>query len=181
MKKKYIVDTNVLMDDPNCLDILRNGIENEIYIPKTVIDELDNLKRNPNKKLQVIKITEQLLKHKDNIHILDTLNYSDSPDNKIIKEISSLNNRSDYTFVTNDKLFSLKTYKEGIITEDYKQSNPIKSEAETNTGFIDLYTEEGKIEDFNNYKNTFHFDEVGKLKFYSSKENKVVNVQDEEI
>lgn len=44
MKKNYIVDTNVLLDNPDCIKILRNGEENEIYIPYIVLLELQKLK-----------------------------------------------------------------------------------------------------------------------------------------
>ena len=32
MQKKYILDTNVLFNDPDCIDVLYNGAENQIFI-----------------------------------------------------------------------------------------------------------------------------------------------------
>lgn len=40
-RKNYVLDTNVLMHDPWCF---RNFHGNNIYIPVTVLDELDHLK-----------------------------------------------------------------------------------------------------------------------------------------
>jgi PhoH-like ATPase len=41
-EKNYIVDTNVLLEDPNALLKLRNGNENSIYLPYHVLLELNN-------------------------------------------------------------------------------------------------------------------------------------------
>ncbi|MGD2030067.1 MAG: PIN domain-containing protein [Desulfobacterales bacterium] len=44
--KHYIVDTNVLLEDPNALLKLRNGNENSIYLPYHVLLELNKLKKD---------------------------------------------------------------------------------------------------------------------------------------
>ena len=44
MKKDYILDTNILVEDEKCIENLKNGVENKIYIPNTAIEELDRLK-----------------------------------------------------------------------------------------------------------------------------------------
>lgn len=181
MKKKYILDSSTLIEDHKSIEVLRNGIENEIFIPKTVIDELDGLKKNDSKRPQVLRVLKEIEKYKDHIQFLNVLDYQDSSDNRILQEIKGLNNLNDYTFVTNDRLFKLKAEKAGLNTEEYKNANPIKSEAELVTGFIELYNETGKIEDFSQHKNTFHFDETGKLKFFSGNQNKVINVIEQEI
>lgn len=164
------------MDDHKSIEILRNGIENEIFIPNTVIDELDGLKKNANKRQQVIRILEELEKHKDHINIIDTLQYESKPDNRILEEISKLENKEEYTFVTNDRLFRLKAEKEGIEVEEYKTSNPFLVDSEKYTGFIELYNENGKLEDFSKWPNSFHFSETGKLLYYSGKEKKIEEV-----
>jgi PhoH-like ATPase len=148
LKKKYILDTNVLIEDHLSIETLRNGVENEIYIPKTVIDELDGLKKNASKRPQVLRVLGELEKHKDYIQILDTLNYEDKPDNKILKEILTLQDNEKYIFVTNDRLFRLKAEKEGLNVEEYKASNPFLVDSEKYTGFVELYTKDGKNEDF---------------------------------
>lgn len=176
MKKKYVLDTNVLIEDHLSIETLRNGVENEIYIPKTVIDELDGLKKNVGKRPQVLRVLDELEKHKDYIQILDTLNYEDKPDNKILKEILTLQDNEKYTFVTNDRLFRLKAEKEGLNVEEYKASNPFLVDSEKYTGFVELYTKDGKVEDFSKWPNSFHFSETKKLMYYSGKNKKVTEV-----
>lgn len=45
--KKFILDTNVIISDPNCI---RKFEENEIHIPLIVIEELDKLKKGQDEK-----------------------------------------------------------------------------------------------------------------------------------
>lgn len=44
MKKTYVLDTNVLLDDPNCI---RAFEENDLVIPLIVIEEIDRFKDKP--------------------------------------------------------------------------------------------------------------------------------------
>jgi len=179
MKKNYVLDTNAIFEDlGECVEILRNGLENNVFIPKTVLDELDKLKTSPTKRQQVSKIVDNLIKYKDHFEMLETGEYNLSPDNKILSEIKGLKNKEKYTFITNDKLFRLKAIKNDIITEEYKTANPYKTETEKYNGFINLYNKEGKREEFNKYPNSFHFDEKGHLNFYSGKRNEVEYVKD---
>lgn len=176
MRKKYVLDTNVLIEDHLSIETLRNGIENEIFIPKTVMDELDGLKKNSAKRQQVLRVLDELEKHKDHIQILETLSYEDKPDNKILKEIVNLENKDDYIFVTNDRLFRLKAEKEGLNVEEYRASNPFLVDSEKYSGFIELYNEKGKVEDFSKWPNSFHFSETKKLMYYSGKDKQIYEV-----
>ena len=47
MQKVYILDTNTLIENPDCLEAFRNGQENKVLIPYSVIMELDRLKTRP--------------------------------------------------------------------------------------------------------------------------------------
>ena len=40
-KKNYVLDTNVLIENPQCLLTLRNGVENDIFVPYHVLMELE--------------------------------------------------------------------------------------------------------------------------------------------
>ena len=40
-KKNFVLDTNVILHDYNCL---KNFQENDIYLPIVVLEELDNVK-----------------------------------------------------------------------------------------------------------------------------------------
>jgi len=46
-KKNYVLDTNVLIENPLSVVKLRNGVENAIHIPYHVLMELENLKKLP--------------------------------------------------------------------------------------------------------------------------------------
>ena len=47
ISKQYVVDTNVLLEDPNALFKLRNGNENTVFIPYHVLLELNKFKKDP--------------------------------------------------------------------------------------------------------------------------------------
>lgn len=44
MSKTFIVDTNVFIYDPQCLDNLFEEGENRVVVPSAVLEELDGLK-----------------------------------------------------------------------------------------------------------------------------------------
>lgn len=46
-RKIYVIDTNVFISDPDCLNMFD---DNEIVIPDTVIEELDDNKKTPGDK-----------------------------------------------------------------------------------------------------------------------------------
>lgn len=143
--KSYVVDTNILIEDKNCIVNLRNGEENNIYIPNTVMEELDHLKdKKPQLKPRIFQVLGEIDKYKDDIEILFAKNLDiPSPDNKIINEIlSNIHDLQSPIFITNDKILRFKAYKKGITTEEYKTQIPFKHESEEYTGFVDLSTEE---------------------------------------
>lgn len=142
MKKNYVLDANILIEDSKSIENLKNGQENNIYIPSTVIEELDELKdKKPHLKNRIFAVIDELNKHKDYIRILKVDKHLDrkSKDNKILEEI--INNSGsipgDPTFVTNDKLLRFKAYKLGIYTEEYERQVPFKHESEEYTGIVD--------------------------------------------
>ena len=140
MKKKYILDTNVLLNDPNCINILYNGAENEIFIPQHVLLELDYLKKDNKKRHLVTKAINNIIENRDIITILNSETISnkfiDRTDDFILKEIKQ-NNLKDGILVTNDKLLQLDAYREDIESQQYKTLNPFKSESEKYNGFIE--------------------------------------------
>lgn len=138
-KKNYVLDTNVLLENENCIEILRNGEENDIYIPATVIEELDKLKRDARKRHQVVRAVMALEEHKDHVKIIYNGTKHDSPDNFIIREIQANEDKiSEPIFVTNDKLLRFKAESQGIASEEFKDSNPFKSESQRYTGFVNV-------------------------------------------
>ncbi len=146
MKKNYIVDTNVLLTDAESVTHLYNHQENKVYVPYSVILELDYLKKKPKTFTSAKNAIDSLLENKSIIKILDNsdyakLNLSDiRVDNLIIDEIKKLKKElnDDVILVTNDNLLRLECELiHNINCEQYKRSVPFKSASEQYTGFID--------------------------------------------
>jgi len=175
MHKNYVLDSNILIEDEKCIKNLINGDENKIYIPNTVIEELDKLKDKKSRlKERIFKAFDEIENHKDEITILFANNNGGlkSEDNKIINEI--LNNKNlfeDPIFITNDKILRYKAYVNGILTEEYKRQIPFKHVSEEYTGFIDIEKEEKT-------DNCFYWKE-GKLYFYSNNNDKQICYENE--
>lgn len=173
-KKNYIIDTNVLLENEKCIDVLRNGEENIIHIPATVLEELDKLKRDNRKRHQVVRAIEALKKNQDHIKIIHNGVNHDSPDNQILKEIhSNLDKIDNPIFVTNDNLLRLKAKKQDIVSEEFRDSNPFQSESQKYTGFVDV---EGGDE-FE--KNCFYW-KNGRL-YFNNKYGNEIKVDDKEV
>ncbi|MFW6242545.1 MAG: PhoH family protein [bacterium] len=179
MQKKYILDTNVLLSDPNCITILYNGAENKIFIPRHVLLELDYLKKDNKKRHLVTKAINNIIKNKDIINILDCESiadkFNDRIDSFILSEIDS-NNIKDGILVTNDKLLQFEANLYNIESQEYQEINPFKSESEKYNGFIEEHSEfiynsfiwiEGKPYlniDINNQKLVDYQHEIWKIK-----------------
>lgn len=140
MKKDYVIDTNVLIDNPNSLEILRNGEENNIYLPLEVIIELDKLKTSPRIGGLVREAINFIIKNKDWINITydkESLQlFLSEFDGKILNNIQK--NLKKGILVTNDKLMKLiaeKIFKYSC--EEFKQATPYLSDSENFTGFCD--------------------------------------------
>lgn len=174
MRKNYVLDTNVLLENEKCIEILRNGEENNIFIPATVIEELDKLKGNKRKRHQVTRAIDVLKEHADHITVISNGVKHESPDNFILKEIlSNIDKIPDAIFVTNDNLLRFKAQKQGIASEEFRDSNPFKSESQKYTGFVDV--EQGEMIE----KNCFYWKD-GRLMF-NNRYGEEVKVEDREI
>lgn len=168
MRKCYILDTNVLIENPKAVEILRNGEENEIFLPYSVILELDRLKRRPHLTHIVSNISDNLLDDKVTIIKNDRTKYSSAGanDDSILSDIRfAFSKKAEYfkdfdpIVVTNDKLFRLRLQCENIQSQEFLMSMPFETESEKYTGFVN------NIDDL--YSNCFYWDKnVGKL-FYS--------------
>ena len=174
MKKNYVLDTNVLLENEKCIEILRNGDENNIFIPATVIEELDKLKGNKRKRHQVTRAVEALREHAEHITVISNGVKHESPDNYILKEIhANADKVPDAIFVTNDNLLRFKAQKQDITSEEFKDSNPFQSESQRYTGFVDV--ESGEMME----KNCFYWKD-GRLYFNNKYGNEVL-VEDREV
>jgi len=142
VKKNYILDTNVLIENPLSIVNLRNGDDNTIYIPFHVLVELNKLKNNPRLHHIVAQVVDVLLGNKDSIRFIRN-DASTSPfseaivDNFILKEILASHDIEDPILVTNDRLLQLQASLAGIQNEEFKDSRPFESESQLFTGFVE--------------------------------------------
>jgi PhoH-like ATPase len=171
-QKQYIIDTNVLLEDPQAVFKLRNGNENSVYIPYHVLLELDNLKKNSKLAHIVSRVIKYLTDYPEHYTMLNAgeiaPHFSKTVDSHILDEIqkSGLNQP---VLVTNDKIFQLQAGLHGIQSEIYKESVPFKSEAEYFTGFVNS---EDKI-----VPNCFMWNNEGKPVFFGVNGEKVIDYQ----
>jgi len=137
MKKNYILDTNALLEDPNCINLLRNGEENGVGIPFHVILELDRLKKEPRLKHLVALAVEAIHKNLDVIQILHDGDgdHNGHADLKILREVRS-SGMQEPILVTNDRLFQLFARIAGVESQEFKSSHPFQSDSQLYTGFV---------------------------------------------
>lgn len=145
-EKHFIVDTNVLIDNPDAIRILTNGLDgkdrNHVYLSHTVINELDGLKKDNKLRPQIREVIKSLWEYKDDITFIGNLNTDFNNDNKILSEINN-NKVENPILVTSDLLLRFKAEKVyDIETQEFKESKPFKSDSERYTGFVDEYNNE---------------------------------------
>lgn len=170
--KNYVVDTNVLLDDPNALFKLRNGNENRVFIPFHVLLELNKFKKDPRLGHIVAKVINHLSTNPDDFKILHTDKvappFSQQVDSHILSEIQA-SGLGEPILVTNDKILQLQASLQGILSENYKDSVPFKSEAEHVTGFVENRDSA--------FANCFMWSETGKPVFFGNQGEKVIDYQ----
>jgi PhoH-like ATPase len=170
--KDYIVDTNVLLDDPDALIKLRNGSENHVFIPYHVLLELNKFKKDPRLGHIVAKVIHWLSEHPDQFKILKTSKIAPSfarqVDSHILEEIQT-SGLGAPILVTNDKILQLQASLQGIRSERYKDSVPFKSQAEYVTGFVDQREEV--------FANCFMWGDSGKPVFFGNNGEKTIDYQ----
>ncbi|GAB6037089.1 PhoH family protein [Fundidesulfovibrio butyratiphilus] len=140
-KKNYVLDTNVLIENPGSILALRNGNENNVHIPYHVLMELEKLKNTPKLRHIVSKVIALLIEHRENITFIRNAN-SESPftgivDNFILKEIEAAREIDDPILVTNDRMLQLQASLRGIKSEELRDSKPFESESQLHTGFVE--------------------------------------------
>ena len=170
--KQYIIDTNVLLEDPDALSKLRNGNENTVYIPYHVLLELDKFKKNSKLAHIVARVIQYLIENPDQYQILNSDDispkYAKVVDHHILDEIQQSGLKQPI-LVTNDKIFQLQARLRGIQSEIYKESVPFKSEAEYFTGFVSSRDEL--------VPNAFMWSDLGKPIFFGIHGEKTIDYQ----
>jgi PhoH-like ATPase len=172
IQKQYIIDTNVLLEDPDSLVKLRNGNENKVYIPYHVLLELDKFKKNSKLAHIVARVITYLNENPEQYQILNSAGiapqYAKVVDHHILDEIQQSGLKQPI-LVTNDKIFQLQARLRGIQSEIYKESVPFKSEAEYFTGFVSGTDKP--------VPNAFRWNDKGKPVFCSNYGEKTIDYQ----
>ncbi len=138
-QKNFVLDTNVLLENPKSIAALRNGQENIIHIPYTVLSELDKLKKDSRIGHIVSQAVRAILCDDDvNVFPPDFAITLDDEwmDDRILKEILHMA-PEDAILITNDRILQIKAKVYGIPCEEYRDSDPFKSESQQFTGFVE--------------------------------------------
>ena len=170
--KQYVVDTNVLLENPDALLKLRNGNENTVHIPYHVLLELNKFKKDTRLGHIATQAIRIISESPDKFKLLKSDRiakpFSNLVDTHILDEIRK-SGLAKPILVTNDKVFQIQAGIHGILSENYKDSVPSKSEAERFTGFVKDAAER--------IPNSFFWNEKGKPVFQGISRDKVIDFQ----
>lgn len=162
MQKIYYIDTNILIDNPDAVELLSDNRQNKVKLHQSVIDEIDKLKKDPKLSHIVYQITKNLLKNTDLFDIVgkESNKYTDDVLLNFIDK--TYKDKSHVRLITADKILQIKAKKRNIITEELKRSNPFIDVSNGDyTGFIDFEKDEF-------FNNCFYWKD-GELWFYKNR------------
>lgn len=88
--KSYFIDTNILIDNPDAVQLLSDNGQNKVLLSYNILNELDKLKRDPKLNHTVAQVVKNLKENYDYYSVIGT--YSDSNtsnrvDDKILLDI----------------------------------------------------------------------------------------------
>nr|WP_249292083.1 PhoH family protein [Metabacillus flavus] len=192
MNKVYVLDTNVLLQDPNSIFSFD---DNEVVIPAVVLEEVDSKKRYMDEvgrnARQVSKLIDGLreqgklhekiplrnggvlrieLNHRS-FHELQDIFVEKTNDNRILAVANNLSNEEKskengrpVIIVSKDTLVRVKADALGLIAEDFLSDRVVEVD-HIYTGFLDLYIDRGNLDRFYE-KNELTLTEVTNHPFY---------------
>lgn len=137
-KKTYIIDTNVLLHDPNAMETFHNS---HVVLPLPVLEELDDLKRNTDERgknaRQVIRFIDSL-KRKGNLNqgvdfqngitiqigsLIRSMDKGAHPpigNSKLLMAYQMTAENPNVVFVSKDLVMRIKAEAIGLKTQDYE-------------------------------------------------------------
>lgn len=168
MTKRFLLDTNVLLHDANCLEVFA---DNEVIIPISVLDELDHIKTRPDEKGRNAR---SVIRRLDELRALGSINagvrlpsgslvrvelnhrtalppsLSDSVDNRLIR--TALGLRDDGSgapviLVTKDINLRVKCDALGITAQDYERDKLAKTPSALYSGFRTVFVPSATIDE----------------------------------
>lgn len=199
MVKIYVIDTNVLIQNP---EALLSFDDNQVVLPVVVLEELDHLKTSEGERGRnaraAIRILEDLRLKGDllagiklesqgmirveknfvNVQLPEDLP-EEKMDNRILKVCKGLSERADeqVILVTKDILLRIKAQIIGICAEDYTAEQVVDYSGQYK-GRIEVYVPEDKFKEFKKkgvaVEDTYLSDEQGNRRTPSLVENEFV-------
>lgn len=139
--KCYVLDTNVLIESPSCVeDFLDNGT-NKVAIPMTVLLELDKLKTG-RVSTSAIAATRSIEQHRTSLlfprsEYVDYVFREGLGDITILAEVVELqDDEDDIIFVSCDRVMRILASEAGLCVQEFKSANPFQGESRTITGVV---------------------------------------------
>ncbi|BFH12870.1 PhoH family protein [Paenibacillus melissococcoides] len=176
MSKIFVLDTNVLLHDPNALFAFQ---DNEVIIPAVVLEEMDSKKRNADELGRNARTVSRLLdglREHGHLHhgvrlpnggtLKVELNHRSfvkvqemfgevSNDNRILAvalnyqlEQKHAEHPAEVILVSKDVLVRIKADVLGLHTEDYLSDRTVQSEDELYSGLFSVHVHPGIIDEF---------------------------------
>jgi len=129
LKKVYVLDTNIIIDDPYITD----KIKAPVFIPTTVLQELDFQKSAEGLRGYNIREFTRLMskKNKKNVQFFNSLDFEGTPDRQIIKSAQELSKTHEVILLSNDLLMGALAEGCGI---KVKRHNLLISQDDAYTG-----------------------------------------------
>ncbi|WP_028544955.1 PhoH family protein [Paenibacillus taiwanensis] len=180
MNKIFVLDTNVLLHDPNALFAFA---DNEVVIPAVVLEEIDSKKRNADEIGRNARSVSRLLdglREQGHLHsgvplptggtLKVELNHRSfakvqemfgdmSNDNRIIAvalnyslEQQDQEHPKTTVLVSKDVLVRVKADVLGLLTEDYLSDHTVRSGDELYSGHVTLFVHPAVIDEFYTYR-----------------------------
>lgn len=180
MNKIFVLDTNVLLHDPNALFAFK---DNEVIIPAVVLEEIDSKKRNADEIGRNARVVSRLLDRLRELGHLHSgvplpnggtlkveLNHRSflkvqemfgemSNDNRILAvalnyslEQQDLDTQKPIVLVSKDVLVRVKADVLGLMTEDYLSDQSVRSGDELYTGYQTVLVHPAVIDEFYTYR-----------------------------
>lgn len=180
MNKIFVLDTNVLLHDPNALFAFK---DNEVIIPAVVLEEIDSKKRNADEIGRNARTVSRLLdglrelghlhsgvplpnggtlkvelNHRSFLKVQEMFGEM-SNDNRILAvalnyslEQQDLDTQKPIVLVSKDVLVRVKADVLGLMTEDYLSDQSVRSGDELYTGYQTVLVHPAVIDEFYTYR-----------------------------
>ena len=134
MKKVYIIDTNVILEDPNSI----RALDGDILIPTTVLKELDDKKYGDAEKNRNAREFARIVdKNQVVMEFPISHNLAGSNDEQIVEIARQDHGESEVILVTNDIYMSILAKAYGIITQKSVKRSYISDDAYTGFAHFD--------------------------------------------